>query len=375
MWLFRSALALIAVTLLLVGCSSGAPEGEVLPGCWSNVPGPALQAQSVQLGDILAFSASDIWAVGQLERADGKSTTLTMHWDGTVWSVVPSPNGSDTATSKNNLYAVSGSASNDVWAVGAHAADGAHFRALAMHWDGRAWSVIDTPNPGALDNTFNDVSVLAPDDAWAVGSYLASESANAHMMVMRWNGKTWSQVETPQASTHNLLAVKAVSRDDVWAAGTQVLHWNGRKWNIEDTPEAYTGGYLDAIAVAGPQNVWVVGNDGNEAVVLQWDGASWAGAHATKLAAGPYPHDVVALSPDDIWAVGEYADSPLKRQLLISRWDGKTWSNIKNPLAGEDTRLMGLTVVGKTIWAVGMRGQDNESKALFLRYTPEPCGK
>ncbi len=326
------------------------------------------------MGGVTALSEHDIWAVGQQVGSDGeRSTTLTMHWDGTEWRVVPSPNGRDTPTSKNNLYAVSGASGSDVWAVGAYAADGAHFKALAMHWDGAKWSIVPTPNPGALDNTFNDVSVLAPDDVWAVGSYLASERVDAHMMIMHWDGRAWSQVATPDASTHNLLAVRAVARDDVWAAGTQVLHWNGRKWNIEDTPEAYTGGYLDGIAVAGPHDVWVVGNDGNESVALHWDGERWAGTHGPKLAAGPYPHEAVALSPDDVWAVGEYVDKPLDRQLLLTRWDGKTWSAIANPLAGEDTRLMGLTSMGNTLWAVGMRGRDSESKPLIMQYSPKPC--
>ena len=227
------------------------------PGYWADIQAPVLQSGPVEMGGIEAISAQDVWAVGQQEiDTGGKSHTLTMHWDGTQWSVVPSPNGPDTANSKNNLYAVTGTSTSDVWAVGAYAADGAHFKALTMHWDGKMWTTVSTPNPGALDNTFNDASAVAPDDVWAVGSYLASERVDAHMMIMHWDGKSWSQAVTPQASTHNLLAVRGVSHNDVWAAGTQVLHWNGRKWEIEDTPESYTGGYLDGIIAATPQDVW-----------------------------------------------------------------------------------------------------------------------
>ncbi len=374
--LWRTIVLMLAAILLSACGGNPTIEAMVTPGCWADVPAPTLHTGPVQMGGITAFSERDVWAVGQQSATSGEnSTTLTMHWDGAQWSIIPSPNAADGPTSKNNLYAVAGTSGSDVWAVGAYAPDGAHFKALAMHWDGQVWSLVPTPNPGALDNTIYDVSATASDDAWAVGSYLAGEHVDAHMMVLHWDGKAWSQVETPRASTHNLLAVRAISRDDVWAAGTQVLHWNGRAWNIEDTPESYTGGYLDGIAVAGPQSVWVVGNDGNEGVLLHWDGEKWAGAHSPKLAAGPYPHEVVALSPDDVWAAGEYADNPLTRQLLLMRWDGKTWSALTNPLPGEDTRLLGLTAVDKTLWAVGMRGHDNESRPLFLRYSPEPCGK
>ena len=371
---------LLLAGMFLTACATGNGDGEAVaaPGCWADLPAPQLSPGAVQMGGIVAFSERDIWAVGQQSSADNaKSRTLTMHWDGARWSVVPSPNGSDGPASKNNLYAVAGSSGNDIWAVGAYAPDGAHFKALAMRWDGAAWAIVSMPDPGALDTTIYDVSASGPDDAWAVGSYLAGEQTDAKMMILRWNGVAWARVETPPAATHNLLTVKALSRDEAWAAGTQVLRWNGKSWSIEDTPEGYTGGYLDGIAIAGPKSVWVVGNDGNDAVLLFWDGARWAGARLPRLAAGAYPHDAVALSPGEVWAVGEYADSPLARQLLLARWDGTSnrWSSIANPLPGEDTRLMALTAFGNTMWAVGMRGRDNESKPLFLQYGPEPCNK
>ena len=48
------------------------------------------------------MSATNIWAVGFILNGN-HSTTVVEHWDGLVWSVVPSPNPS---TKQNSLEAV-----------------------------------------------------------------------------------------------------------------------------------------------------------------------------------------------------------------------------------------------------------------------------
>jgi hypothetical protein len=55
-------------------------------------------------------SATDIWAVGNT-YSNGVTTTLTEHWNGTTWSLVPGP-----GNSFNAVASIPGS--NYVWAVG-----------------------------------------------------------------------------------------------------------------------------------------------------------------------------------------------------------------------------------------------------------------
>ncbi|HEX9988297.1 MAG TPA: hypothetical protein VGE45_07455 [Chloroflexia bacterium] len=327
------------------------------------------------MNGISAISEDDIWAVGQqLSGAiEESSTTLTMHWDGQEWSVVPSPNGSDAPAAKNHLYSVSTTTGGDVWAVGAYSEDGVLFNTLAMRWDGTAWQLSPPPNPGQFGNILNDVAAISADNVWAVGNYLTHEYQDGHMLILHWDGSQWERVPTPPRSTHNLLALKAFGKDDIWAAGTQVLHWNGSQWSIAPVPEAYSGGYFDAIAAASPNDLWVLGNDGNDAVYLHWDGTAWSGGKTPKLADGPYPHDAEALSVDAVWAVGEYADNPLDRQMLLLHWNGEAWNTSPNPLPGKDTRLQALTSIGDTLWAVGTQGHDEESKPLFLKHTTGAC--
>jgi hypothetical protein len=65
---------------------------------------------------VAAVSANDIWAVGVFtDPLTDFSRTLTEHWDGTKWSVVPSPNATGGHNALNGVAALS---SGTVVAVG-----------------------------------------------------------------------------------------------------------------------------------------------------------------------------------------------------------------------------------------------------------------
>src|SRR5438034_8493504 len=101
------------------------------------------------LEDVAAISEDDVWAVG----------TDVEHWDGTAWSVVPSPN-------PFYLFGVTALGPDDVWAVGG---DKDFRHSLIQHWDGNDWTAVSAPSPGTQTNYLTDVAALAPDDIWAVG--------------------------------------------------------------------------------------------------------------------------------------------------------------------------------------------------------------
>ena len=77
---------------------------------WPLVGAPA--AKGSILRSLKAFGSDDVWAVGS-KGAGGNcfcSTTFTLHWNGTAWSEVPSPN----ADVGNYLSGVDGASPNDV---------------------------------------------------------------------------------------------------------------------------------------------------------------------------------------------------------------------------------------------------------------------
>jgi hypothetical protein len=66
------------------------------------------------LHDVAAFSSHDVWAVGDA-TSGGHAITLTEHWNGSSWQVVPSPSG----PGNTHLYGVAVDAgTGQVWAVG-----------------------------------------------------------------------------------------------------------------------------------------------------------------------------------------------------------------------------------------------------------------
>src|SRR5207248_49565 len=88
------------------------PTSTATPTCgpgWYLVdtPDPDPSAITRQLYGVAAFGADDIWAVGSIEYDITTFTykSLTMHWDGASWSVVPAV---DTGSSGDQFFAVAG---------------------------------------------------------------------------------------------------------------------------------------------------------------------------------------------------------------------------------------------------------------------------
>ena len=68
-----------------------------------------------ELSSVFALDPRDAWAVGYYFDATANHYhTLTEHWDGSSWSVVPSPN---PGNANNYLYGVAAISRKDVWAV------------------------------------------------------------------------------------------------------------------------------------------------------------------------------------------------------------------------------------------------------------------
>ena len=144
-------------------------------------------------------------------------STLTMRWNGSAWSIVPSP---DTPSFENHLNAVDGVSANDLWAVG-HTRNGDYAVAepLALHWNGSAWSIV--PTPTANDATLEGVVALASDDVWAVGFDVLGRPALHVPFALHWDGRSWTRVDAPSPTPQGgrLFGVAALSPTKVYAVG------------------------------------------------------------------------------------------------------------------------------------------------------------
>src|SRR5207248_2646004 len=132
---------------------------------WNLIPTPHIDgAWYTNLVSVAAVSPNDVWAVGSyINHGTGPYITLTMHWNGTQWSIVPSPNVGD---GFNQLSGVVAFSANDIWAVGHGNEDNRGDATLVMHWDGIQWSIRPSPNSGNGNNRLQAVARTTTNDMW-----------------------------------------------------------------------------------------------------------------------------------------------------------------------------------------------------------------
>lgn len=341
-----------------------AEAGSACGPAWSPVRTPDLGTRGNYLNDVDLVSAggasraTGAWAVGNyFDTAAQAERTLIQRFDGAGWSVVPSPN---RGPADNFLFGVDALGPDDAWAVGSWTAPGNYLKTLALHWDGRAWSIVRTPTPGPVGYGHLDgVAVVAADDAWAVGSAEVSIGIT-HTLVEHWDGHAWTPVRSPNAGElpNALGSVAAAGPQDVWAVGswfgsgdvyrTLAIHWDGAAWRIAPTPNVEGGSednMLSGLAVLGHGDAWAVGGHGSRTLTERWDGHRWRvvpsptpGSHRNAGLA-----DVAAVSPTQAWAVGSYVSDAPRLATLIERWDGAAWRVLPSPNVGtSDNELLAV---------------------------------
>jgi hypothetical protein len=184
------------LVVILAACSArGSSIAELACGSWTVVKSPNGPSSNNQLYAVSASAANNVWAVGGYQSSNfGPFLTLTVRWNGSAWSVVPSPSPAPLYNSLGRMAAISAS---DVWAVGSQECIvGA---TLAEHWDGNSWSVVPTPNVGPGGNGLSDVFAPAGTDVWAVGSY-ANSSELTKTLIEKCDGALWSIAPSPNPS-------------------------------------------------------------------------------------------------------------------------------------------------------------------------------
>ena len=263
--------------------TDGAHPGQVIEQWngtkWSLFPAPKFGKKD--RADVFAMtssSANDVWAIGSLVNlGSGLVSPLFEHWNGTAWTAT-------TGESSNEfLYGASADAENDAWAVGFSGSN--NIETSAMHWDGTNWKHVATPNVGEGTNKLNAVLALAPNDVWAVGfsTPVAPPTQAATLtLIEHFDGTSWTTVPSPNVGpngsnqSNRLLGLAANSADDIWAFGsyfaadgsghqmTLLLHWDGTSWTVASSPSPTKGEFpcdvLWAGVVSSPGDVWILGS-------------------------------------------------------------------------------------------------------------------
>ena len=91
---------------------------------------------------------------------------------------------------------------------------------LLEHWDGTEWSVVPSPSPGVTQNILQGLSSNGPTDAWAVGYMSSDPFAVPSTMALHWNGSRWSTTRSVNVGQESIFAAVAVDHaSGVWAVG------------------------------------------------------------------------------------------------------------------------------------------------------------
>jgi hypothetical protein len=280
------------------------------------------------------YRPTNAWLVGRYMLSSGVTQTLIDHYNGTAWKIVPSPNPGGPLNG-HYLAGVASVAAHDIWAVGFYDRSGtAGTGTLIERWNGTSWKVIKSPNIGAGNNFLAGVAATSAGNAWAVGSYVSGTATKT--LVEHWNGTSWKVIKGPNvgAGSNILEGVSATSAGNAWAVGfsaqgaasqTLVEHWNGTSW--KRVKSANPGGTAHSNALTG----------------------------------------VVVTSKNNAWAVGLYSSGTIDRT-LVEHWNGTSWNPVKSANPGGPAKSSFLISVDArpagNVWAVGFSG----SHAIALHW-------
>jgi len=369
----RRRAVLLAAPFALAGLlTAGAPAVASAAACIpvTGLPMPAdPQGLDQVLNGAAVLGACDAWAVGATGGSNTVNQTLTEHYDGSGWTIVPSPNAGQSGDA-NVLTAVAAVSAGNVWAVGLTTRNSTT-QTLIEHWNGTSWTVEQTGLPGGDTTSLSAVTATSATDIWAVGR---TGGTNGQPLIEHYDGHGWTPASGGSLPAGNidgfLSGVTATSPADAWAVGTTmtsnfvkqtlVERWDGIRWTV--VPSANPGSATTASQLAGvvaltPSNAWAVGSTtsgSSQALIEHWNGRAWTQATIPAIGTSSRLNGVAASSDRNIWAAGSYGDSN-GSHTLAEQFDGNNWNVIPSPDGGQVNELFGSgTSSAASTWLVGV---------------------
>jgi hypothetical protein len=207
---------------------------------WTIVPSPN-PGSSTSLRAVSCASSTFCVAVGNFSVGNGGTQqTVIEIWDGTSWSMSSSPN----PTTSDLFYGVSCTSPSFCVAVGSAAgAGGSSSQTLVETWDGTAWSV--TPSPDVPNVADYLLSVSCTSTAFCVGM----GHAGSRVVIEIWDGASWSISTSPSPDVISGYGVSCWSSTACVGVGYRIASSStGSTWSSIAVP---TGGVLYAVSCVG----------------------------------------------------------------------------------------------------------------------------
>ena len=200
---FKAVSCLSATACMAVG---GYPSEWWDGTQWSVVPTP--RKPNTELDAVSCSSDTACTAIGEKGLTGGgvgQGKAYALRWDGSRWSRerIPPPAHPVSTNRGQLLFSVSCSSATDCTAVGNYTKFNVGFRTLAERWNGRRWSRQRTPDYGAAPNSlytdigFGGVSCPSSKECIAVGGYTIERRPGSKVIAARWSDGRWSPQQIP----------------------------------------------------------------------------------------------------------------------------------------------------------------------------------
>jgi hypothetical protein len=323
------------------------------------------------------------WFLGQIPGTSAfQNFTLAEHWNGSTWTIVPSPS-PKLPGGGALLSSVSCTSTTSCMAVGQsqvfHEPGGfVILHPFAESWNGTKWSVVATPTLTNAGASLNGVSCTSAPNCMAVGNEGTRRNPTLFTLAEQWDGTAWKVVTTPPPLTPGgtaLSTVSCTSPSACMAAGyfgfsngfgtslTLAEQWDGTQWRFRTTPTPGNSGSFGGIMCTAPAACIALGghrttNHNQVTLAEQWNGTGW------KVLATPNPRGFGVAGLGGIscpvatacMGVGSGTDPTGESSFnLAETWNGTSWSILKTPNPGSsNNELRGVSCTGpSSCMAVG----------------------
>ncbi len=317
------------VAQTLIGEGDGVNMGSFASGSWSVVPSPdTSSSQANALSSVSCVSSSDCWAVGGADTGSGgDAQNLVEQYNGSSWSIVPSP---DTSSSQPNLLeGVACPSATDCQAVGFDES-GSIDQTLAAQYNGSSWSIVPSPDMSSgRDNELFAVACVSSADCRGVGTFVNGTAFSALV-------EQTAVTEEAALASASLGTVAGTLHPISWGTGNEDVFWrgtDGNLWqeyaingtwygpqqmttlaNLASDPQPISWGY-------GNEEVFWRGTDGNLWQMYYLNG--WQGP--SSLGDGPLGNatpEPVSWGPGNIEVFWEGTDQNLWEAYYANGWHG-----------------------------------------------------
>lgn len=211
-------------------------------------------------------------------------------------------------STQSDVTGIWGSNSNDVWVTGTFTSN--TLTSLLAHYDGIEWKYV-RPNDihkigGIQSGDLFGIKGIDENNIWVVGNgegaaYPSGDSVWA--FAAYYDGNEWKDI-SPNLPNERLFNAWALSRDKVWAVGTNgtIIFYDGNNWTKQFSGTNLQLGGIDGI---DENNIYVVGYsfDYTEGVALHFDGKTWEKIYLNGNNTEPL-RSVKVFSKRKIWIVG-----------------------------------------------------------------------